>query len=34
MGNAGHCNGITIGPEDVTTKCQKALKNAFTKYSL
>jgi hypothetical protein len=33
MGNTGHGNG-TIGPEEVTTKWQKALKSAFTKYSL
>jgi hypothetical protein len=37
MGNTGHGNGTirgTTGPEEVTTKWQKALKSAFTKYSL
>jgi len=37
MGNTGHDNGTircTAGPEEVTTKWQKALKIAFTKYSL
>jgi hypothetical protein len=37
MGNRGHGNGAiqsTIGPEEVTIKWQKALKIAFTKYSL
>jgi len=37
MGNTGHGNGTirsTIGPEEVTTIWQKALKSAFAKYSL
>jgi hypothetical protein len=37
MGNTGHGNDTirsTAGPEEVTTKWQKALKSAFTKYSL
>jgi hypothetical protein len=32
MGNTGICS--RAGPEEVTTKWQKALKSAFTKYSL